>query len=443
MSSATALDSLRSRPRELRQLLRTMPKGGDIHSHLIGAVPAETYLRWAAAAGMHLSPDGALRKDPASDCRPAAEALDDPEAVTAIVAAWSLATTTADPARSRAHFFDAFFKFGPAFTANAGLGVAEVAAAAAADNVSYLELMFSPVPRFGYRGAGQPDADSARGLAAELSAAAWVGAAAAGHSRRLDEVEATFEAAATPAARSVLVRYVWEVPRFHPLPIVATLLAEGFRFAERDPRVVGVTLDGDELDPTACRDHDAHMELIVRLREAHPTVPVTLHAGELPPGAGVGRDRIRRAVEAAGAARIGHAIALHEEDDPAGLLARMAGDGVAVETCLTSNERVWGVAGEQHPLRDYLRAGVPVALATDDQGILRTNLSEQFALAVEHHGLGYGDLRRLALASIECSFAPAAERAELRAGLEAALNEFEAAATPPPGSECPPSRAAP
>ena len=46
----------------------------------------------------------------------------------------------------------------------------------------------------------------------------------------------------------------------------------------------------------------------------------------------------------------------------------MARRKVLVEICLTSNDLILGVRGEEHPLPVYLRYGVPVALATDDQG---------------------------------------------------------------------------
>ena len=39
----------RHRPPMLRAFLQRMPKGGDLHSHLSGAVYAESYLEWAAS----------------------------------------------------------------------------------------------------------------------------------------------------------------------------------------------------------------------------------------------------------------------------------------------------------------------------------------------------------------------------------------------------------
>ena len=42
----------RHRPTMLRAFLQHMPKGGDIHTHLSGAVYAESYIDWAAQEGL-------------------------------------------------------------------------------------------------------------------------------------------------------------------------------------------------------------------------------------------------------------------------------------------------------------------------------------------------------------------------------------------------------
>ena len=47
-STARRLSALRRDPLRLRAFLREMPKGGDLHNHLSGAIYAESYLRWAA-----------------------------------------------------------------------------------------------------------------------------------------------------------------------------------------------------------------------------------------------------------------------------------------------------------------------------------------------------------------------------------------------------------
>ena len=47
-AAVRAVEAARENTPTLYALLRAVPKGGDLHSHLSGAVYAESYLRWAA-----------------------------------------------------------------------------------------------------------------------------------------------------------------------------------------------------------------------------------------------------------------------------------------------------------------------------------------------------------------------------------------------------------
>ena len=106
------------------------------------------------------------------------------------------------------------------------------------------------------------------------------------------------------------------------------------------------------------------------------------------------------------AERIGHGVAIMNEDDPYGLLREMARRSVMVEICLTSNDTILGIRKEQHPLATYLQFGVPVALATDDEGVARSEISREYLRAVEEHGLGYSQLKMMARNSLQYAFLP-------------------------------------
>jgi adenosine deaminase len=94
------------------------------------------------------------------------------------------------------------------------------------------------------------------------------------------------------------------------------------------------------------------------------------------------------------------------EDEPYELLREMASRGVMVEICLTSNDVILGVSREQHPLAVYLEYDVPVALATDDEGISRSEISREYLRAAEEHGLGYIQLKKMARTSLHYAFLP-------------------------------------
>ena len=83
----------------------------------------------------------------------------------------------------------------------------------------------------------------------------------------------------------------------------------------------------------------------------------------------------------------------------------MAAKKVLVEINLTSNE-VLGVSGKNHPFPIYREFGVPVALSTDDEGIERIDLTNEYVRAVESYDLSYADLKQLVRNSLEYSFLP-------------------------------------
>jgi hypothetical protein len=92
------------------------------------------------------------------------------------------------------------------------------------------------------------------------------------------------------------------------------------------------------------------------------------------------------------------------ENSPLQLLDEMAQKKVMVEICLSSNATILGVSGRAHPLHDYMRAGVPVALATDDEGVARSDMTHEYLRGAQDQNLTYLELKRMARTSLEHSF---------------------------------------
>ena len=80
--------------------------------------------------------------------------------------------------------------------------------------------------------------------------------------------------------------------------------------------------------------------------------------------------------------------------------------GVLAEICLTSEELILGLKSDENPFVAYRQAGVPVSLNTDDEGVLRSDLSHEFFRAARDYHLDYSDLKELARNSIDYSFLP-------------------------------------
>jgi adenosine deaminase/adenosine deaminase CECR1 len=156
-------------------------------------------------------------------------------------------------------------------------------------------------------------------------------------------------------------------------------------------------------------DFDEHIRFVQYFRERYHSVHIALHAGELRAGLVTPENltfHIRSSVEMGTAERIGHGVSVALERDPEQLLSEMAQRHVLVEICLTSNALILGVQGNEHPLKLFMRHGVPVTLATDDQGVSRSTMTAEYLRAVEDQGVGYSDLKRFARESLEHAFLP-------------------------------------
>jgi adenosine deaminase len=434
---------------QLRRVLADMPKGGDLHNHMSGSVYAESYVRWAAEDGVCIVRATATSVrgpcEQMSDRVPATQVLADPALQRDIVDAWSMRAW--NPARESGadHFFATFAKFAVAASgARFGDMVAEDASRAAAQHVSYLELMANPegssISRLGTRAGMSTDFAAMRaridGMGLHDSLVAI--------SRMIDRAEAREREllrCGTPQADAgcnVVVRYLYQVIRSRPPEQVFAQILAGYEIQAVDPRVVGFNLVAPEHGDVAVRDFSLHMSMIDKLHGDFPNAHITLHAGELAVGvfsaeqlasgldpAAVLRSHIRQSVEAGHAERIGHGVDVLGEEDSAGLLREMAQRHILVEVALTSNDLILGVRGAQHPLHAYLAAGVPVALATDDPGVSRSDMTQEFVKAVEEQHLDYPTLKRMVRSSLEHAFAEPAVKARLQAQLEADLIRFE------------------
>lgn len=437
--TAQRFAAIRGQPAQLLAFLREMPKGGDLHMHLSGAVYAESYLLWASEAGLCLVTVTLALGPPPCDTaegRPlASSASKDPAIYDQVIDAWSMRNWRDwNVARGgRDHFFASFARFNLA-TSRVGDMLAEVTSRAAAEHVSYLELMLATdggaAAMRGTAAGWDPDFRRTR----DRLAANGFSAVLAEARTRLDQMEARERdvlhcgTSAAGAGCAVTVRYISQVYRAgSPEQVFAQMLA-GFELAGADPRVVSLNLVAPEDDPIAVRDFSLHMRMLDFLHARYPAVPITLHAGELVKGLVAPqalRSHIRQSVNAGHARRIGHGVDVMQESNPPALLRELAARRVLIEVALSSNDLILGIKGPAHPLATYLRYGVPVAIATDDPGVARSSHTQEFLKAVEDQGLDYLTIKRLVRNSLEYAFAEQATKRRLRLELENAFAAFE------------------
>ncbi len=444
--TARYLQSIRGRSAFEAVFLRAMPKGGELHTHLSGAVYAESYLRWAAEDGLCVrrSPPSIVDPpcDPSrGDVSGAAIALDVP-LYRAMVDGFSMRNFTPAGGTGHDRFFDTFDRF-DARRERSGDMLAEVVSRLARQNTRYVEVMQSlglgAANRVGHEAGWTDDLAVMSSRVPESAVAAVVADAR----RRMDAQEARMRSLlrcgqpGEDPGCGVTLRYLVQMIRTVPREEVFAQAVAAVALIEADPRAVGLNLVAPEDEPVAVRDYRDHMRVIDHVTRHGTRVNVALHAGELTPSLVTpedASDHIRLAVELAGARRIGHGTDIAWEHDARGTLALMASRGVAVEHCLTSAEVILGVRGADHPWGLYREAGVAQVLCADDEGVSRTDLSREYLLAVQSFGLGWTELKTLARNALGHSFLPGAGLWE-RGAVNAACRS-EALGAERPGEAC-------
>ena len=414
--AANYFESVRTQPLLLAAFLQQMPKGADLHNHLSGAVYAESYIEWAAQDGLCIDRKALAFVPPPCDSdtkTSATDALKDAQLYYNLVYSLSMRSIGKTDESGHDHFFASFSKFGVATRGRQADMLAEVVSRAADQNELYLELMGTQ-GNAAALGKDMPWDDNleamrekvlAKGIK-ELNAA--IIASTNDAEQKMRQLLKCGTANEQPGC-AVTIRYIAQGTRNYPKSQLFAQLVAAFELAKADSRFVGITLVSPEDNYVSMHDFHDQMHMFAFLRAKYPKVHVSLHAGELSPQLvtpeGL-RNHVRESVEIAWADRIGHGVDVMYEQEPIQLLKQMAGRNVLVEICLTSNDGILNVRGNEHPLPLYLRYGVPVALATDDEGVSRSTLTREYQRATETYGLKYADIKKMARMSLEHGFLP-------------------------------------
>ena len=406
-STARRFEQARRDEPSLIAFLRTMPKGGDLHHHFPAGMFAEAALRVAIRRGLYFDPaTGRFDAEMGPGRVPAERLLTDDDLRYRFLDGASMRGPVTGPAGGHDHFFRTFGVLGSAVP-NPELGalLVEMSRRARLQNVQYLELMASPGRQAmeRVRSAALPS-DTPEELPRRLKTLidAYVAAAR-------DDLDRWEREVAEKAAldRPVAVRYLIAATRTNPDPRIMAEWAAGFSLMKADRRVVGVNLLAPEDHPIAQEGFERQMGVLDALWKQFDAPNISLHAGELNLWVSPLEpmtSRIRRSIDVGHARRIGHGVSVAWEDDLAGLLRKMRKDKIAVEVCPSSNAVILGAEGDRHPFWLYRRAGVPLTINTDDEGISRSNLTMEYVRAVRSWRLSYRDVKELVRNGIEYSF---------------------------------------
>ena len=406
---------------ELIAFLRRMPKGGDLHYHLDGSTFSEYMLFTAREKGLNynvvsneftdqpVSPGTIITTD---------EILSDAENLSQYLGSYSSRGWFPAQEHGRDHFFKIFPRIASSQRSLNEM-LAEGYSRSAIENIQYIEAISPTVPqsvraRFADR-LPTVDIDNLEAAYEAIKDLVDSKEIEQQISDYLDEREnfvtasLNLSSSVTDQQSELTIRYLPYLIRVFDTRDFFIDAVTNIVSVNTDERVLAMNIVAPEDHPLALAYFDDQMRVLDFLWNKMNQPAFTLHAGEL-----VIRDspiepmwsRIRETIEVGHAKRIGHGISIGWERDVAGLLQDMADNHILVEVCLTSNESILGVAGDDHPFEMYRRAGVPVSLATDDEAVNRSTLTLEFAKAVQQYELDYEEVKELVRNSIEFSFLP-------------------------------------
>lgn len=428
---------------QLNLFANQMPKGGDVHHHYSGSLYAETYLEWVEKKGycviratFKINSARANQKED-DDCLTVPMIKSDNLYYRQLLPRWSNKDFSNHFHLSLppdVQFFDTFNYFTNIAEAFYRDGLLLLKSRAKNENLQYIETMIADSPV-------AEDSLNALPFNSKSSVAHGV------ELRSLFEIEwlrlendqsfqnkiNDFSRAMDRAAEGLddadfLLRMQTYVKRHGTAFEVFSSMYSGFKVSRQSSKLVGLNIVGPENGSVSMRDYSLHMKMFKFLKEKYPDVPLALHAGELSlgmvPPEGL-RSHITEAVEIAGAKRIGHGIDIMHESDASKLLQRMSRDRIAVEICLTSNEFIAGISGASHPVSLYLQYGVPIVIATDDEGVSRSTISNEYLLFISRYKPSYSMLKKTVYNSIEYSFLSEVEKSTQRKLLDERFSKFE------------------
>jgi hypothetical protein len=425
-TASSYFEKNRNNEAELTAFFSQMPKGGDLHHHYSGSIYAEPILEDAINEDFYLNiaTMQVLKEKPSSGNWKLFSTLKSKGKLAfykqKIMQKWSVKDYNYVDYPSDKLFFESFDKFSPALAGHFGEGLLELKNRAIKENVSYIETQFSTIAcdinideltdynqKLRQLAVNRDEDEIKQLLDCIYATLLKKGASDYAEDFNTNFVAKLHNELKIDDARFTM-RYQNFVLRFmEPVDLFKNLVV-AFISAESSPLMAGVNIVSPEDGETSMKDYWLQMVMFNYCHSRYPTVKYSMHAGELSLGIVQPEDltwHIREAVYTAGAYRIGHGVDLAYEENPYELLRYMAKNSVAIEINLASNEFILNVKDSRHPFSLYKSFGVPIVIGTDDAGILRTNMTEQYVLlATRYKNVSYANIKQYVYNSIYYSF---------------------------------------
>ncbi|WP_294964021.1 adenosine deaminase [uncultured Flavobacterium sp.] len=447
-SAESYLEKIRNNEALLTAFFQQMPKGGDLHHHFSGSIYAEPLLERAIAEDFYLNLEtmAVSKTKPADGNWQTFSSLKNQGKLDyyqqLVMQTWSVKDYNGS-VPSDDQFFDSFMKFEPTIQGHFAEGMLELKKRAIAENVTYIETQLSTIPcdmnvadltDFNTKlrqSASQKDEKAVLKLLDELYKSLQKKDA----KKYADDFNNNFIAKLHKDLKidddKFTMRYQNFVLRFmEPVDLFKNLVI-AFISSSESKLTAGVNIVSPEHGENSMKDYWLHMVMFKYCHSKFPDVKYTLHAGELTLGLVQPEEltwHINDAIYVAGANRIGHGVDIAYEANSYDLLKYMAKNNIPIEINLASNEFILKVKENRHPFTLYKEFNVPIVISTDDAGILRSSMTEQYVLLAKRYpDVNYETIKKYVYNSINYSFIQdASVKKQLIKDLDTRFKTFEA-----------------
>jgi adenosine deaminase len=424
--------SLRENSEELLGFFKKMPKGADIHHHALGALRPSDILKKAVELGLWIdTSNGWLYTEEQASSVPIAEFQLRENAENFCLEKWTILGFDRND-NTATYFFEVFFKIWAVFNGHEIFWLKKILDEAASESILYIETLIEcpSISEKIYQIAENFEVEMDENATEEDFNKFFSYLSENGLEELKNETINLCDSwIESVSDHQTLLRFqLYTVRNLSPKSVLAQLILS-FSAAANSENIVGVNLVAPEYDELSLKYYSLHMRFCRWLSTIFPNVNLALHAGELTDKL-VESEHLKfhifEAISVAGAKRIGHGVDLMTESNRNYIFDMMAEKPVPIEILPESNDFILAVSGEEHPFESYHRSKVPIVVASDDPGVLNSNLSAQYKmLAIDFPYLSYNDFKEFAFNSIRYSFSPDEIKEQLLLRLSNQFADFE------------------
>jgi adenosine deaminase len=419
------LENIRPNRSALFGFFSMMPKGGDLHHHYSGSIYTESYIDYVFQKDLYVNEEtleiamdiSNLPVTVQSEWKRLSRVTNKEKLKLRFMRYWSIKDFVKGERSPDEQFFSTFAAFSIPSKDDYIRGLQEIKKRAQNQKLSYIETIFITTNTKDIQLQNEVELDSMflkfqtnedeNKLINELEKIydtylELIKTVANKHTKLVE----TYYSESKVEDENFILRFQNYVARYkQPVDVFIELFASFFSCNESS-LISGVNIVAAENGEVSMRDNWLHTMFFKFLESKFPNVKYSIHAGELVSGLVQPEylgTHIKRSLSLKNLKRIGHAVDIIYDNEFTKTVNLLKQKKIAIEINLTSNEFILGVSNDLHPIEIYFRNGIPIVICTDDEGVLRTSITEQYVLLAHRYKLTYDEIKTVVKNSLTYS----------------------------------------